>query len=436
MATPLPDALARATFPRPVLHVLETLGRAGRRSWIVGGAVRDLLLGRGRADFDVATPATPEEVAGLFRKVIPTGVEHGTVTVVEGGLPIEVTTFRGEGEYRDGRRPSSVTFLDDVDGDLARRDFTMNAIALDPLARELRDPFGGAADLGRRLVRAVGDPAARFGEDGLRPLRAVRFTAQLGFDLEPATRDAIRPCLEVTAKVAAERVGDEASKLLVAPHVRRGLDLLDATGLADLVLAGLAPALRPHAFGATAEVAAELPLRLAALLHGLAAASGADAARAILERLRVSNATRDDAVALVAEGCRAAGAVDAPERGADARRWLARAGLRLADAALDLRRACARALPAPREAREAEQAEARVASLVRATRAADPPLAASDLAIDGRSVMALLQCPAGPHVGAALRHLLDRVLEDPAENTRPKLEDALRTWWTARASKG
>ena len=199
----LPAALARVEPPAAIVKILRTLRDAGHRSWIVGGAVRDLLLHRPRAanDFDVATPATPAEVTALFRKVVPTGVEHGTVTVVEGGHAVEVTTFRGEGAYADGRRPESVTFHTDLEADLARRDFTMNALAWDPLAPELRDPFGGRADMARRTLRAVGDPAERFGEDGLRAMRAVRFAAQLGYGLHRRTRAAIPGALPVVRKV-------------------------------------------------------------------------------------------------------------------------------------------------------------------------------------------------------------------------------------------
>jgi tRNA nucleotidyltransferase (CCA-adding enzyme) len=200
---PLPDALARASFPEAVLPScagsalrvpLVARGRRGPRSPPASRARRERLRRRD------ARPA--EQVAALFPKVIPTGIEHGTVTVLVGGEPIEVTTFRGEGAYTDGRRPESVTFHEDLEADLARRDFTMNALALDPLAGEFRDPFGGEVDLGRRLVRAVGDPVARFGEDGLRPLRAVRFAAQLGYDLDPATQAAIAGALPVVRKVS------------------------------------------------------------------------------------------------------------------------------------------------------------------------------------------------------------------------------------------
>src|SRR4051812_41685083 len=171
----MPTKLDPARVPQDVLAVLRTLRGAGKQAFLAGGAVRDLLRGAGAQDFDVATNARPEEVQRLFPRTVPTGIQHGTVTVLSGEHKIEVTTFRGEGPYLDGRRPSSVTFLDDLEGDLARRDFTVNAIAWDPLSDDLRDPFDGVRDLRCRRLRAVGDPIARFGEDGLRPLRAVRF---------------------------------------------------------------------------------------------------------------------------------------------------------------------------------------------------------------------------------------------------------------------
>ena len=181
----LPDP---ATVPPDVMAMLRTLRAAGKQAWLAGGAVRELLRGKPADDFDVATDALPEQVVKLFPRVVPTGMQHGTVTVLTGEHKVEVTTFRGEGPYLDGRRPSSVTFLGDIDGDLARRDFTVNAIAWDPIAGVLRDPFSGAEDLRRCRLRAVGAPLARFREDGLRPLRAVRFACTLRLALDPATR--------------------------------------------------------------------------------------------------------------------------------------------------------------------------------------------------------------------------------------------------------
>jgi tRNA nucleotidyltransferase (CCA-adding enzyme) len=430
MRVPAALARARAALPAPVEKVLRTLDGAGHRSWIVGGAVRDLLLRRprGQADFDVATPATPEQVTALFRKVVPTGVDHGTVTVVLGGEAIEVTTFRGEGAYVDGRRPESVTFHTDLEADLARRDFTMNALAWDPLAAEFRDPFGGRADMRRRLVRAVGDPAARFGEDGLRPMRAVRFAAQLGYGLHRGTRAAIPGALEVVRKVSVERISEELARLVVAPHADRALGLMRTTGLLDVVLPALAAApaaALAHAIAVLRRVRADPALRFAALLHPLGAAE----AERILVALRQPRRVSDEVAALVrGHACLAAGRAPLPSSPAEVRRWLARVGLERSGAQLALAEAEGGARADRRRGAEVR----RLAGAVAAAREAPPPLSAQDLALDGRAVMAILGAGPGPHVGEALRHLLDRVLQDPALNDPPALEAELRGWWLAR----
>ena len=253
--------------------VLQRLSRAlgsGAALHVVGGWVRDRCLEDREApaglvpkgavrpsregDLDLATALLPKEVMARARaaglKAVPTGLPHGTVTVILEGRPVEITTFRGEGEYLDGRRPSSVTLGVDLEQDLARRDFTVNALALpleavgDPAWRgRLVDPFGGLDDLERRLIRAVGDPLARFAEDGLRPLRACRFASQLGFDVDAPTLAAIPPRLEVCAKVALERVFTELTKLICSRNrqAARGLRMLESTGLLDLWM----PELRP-----------------------------------------------------------------------------------------------------------------------------------------------------------------------------------------------
>jgi tRNA nucleotidyltransferase (CCA-adding enzyme) len=429
-----PAALARAVFPEPILAVLRRLGEAGHRSFLVGGAVRDLLLHRARtaADFDVATPATPQQVMALFPRVIPTGVAHGTVTVLVADEKVEVTTFRGEGAYLDGRRPESVTFHTDLEDDLGRRDFTMNAMAFDPLAGDFRDPFGGREDMRLRRIRAVGLPEARFGEDGLRPMRAVRFAAQLGYDVEPSTRAAIPEALDVVRKVAVERIAAELEKLVTAPHADRGVALLRATGLLSIALppvAALPPAGLRHAEAVLRLAPPEPALRFAALLHALAP----EQAEALLVSLRYARRLSDEVAALLrAHACLSARtAGELPTAAADVRRWLARVGPARAEAQLALASAEARALPAPRKTRavlETRQFEA----AVRATLAERPPLTAQELAVDGRAVVALLGGRPGPHVGEALRHLLDRVLEDPGLNTPEALADVLRRWWAER----
>ena len=187
-----PEALERlrAEVPPDVLAICRRLREAGHQAHLVGGGVRDMLIGRPPTDFDLATDARPETVVALFGTTfaIPTGLKHGTITVLsETRRPVEVTTFRGEGEYLDGRRPVSVSYVDTLEEDLSRRDFTMNAVAFDPLDGRLSDPFGGQGDIARKLIRAVGDPLVRFREDGLRPLRAVRQAAQLEFEVERPT---------------------------------------------------------------------------------------------------------------------------------------------------------------------------------------------------------------------------------------------------------
>src|SRR5713226_10778189 len=175
----VPPILASADIPLAVLDVLSGLQQGGFEASLVGGCVRDLLLGKTPTDFDVATSALPQDVQRLFSKVIPTGVLHGTVTVLVRGTSIEVTTYRSEGQYLDGRRPASVTFGTSLVEDLSRRDFTINAMAFDPVQRKFQDPFGGSADLASKRIKCVGEPQARFSEDGLRPLRAVRLAAVL-----------------------------------------------------------------------------------------------------------------------------------------------------------------------------------------------------------------------------------------------------------------
>jgi tRNA nucleotidyltransferase (CCA-adding enzyme) len=438
VATPVPAALARASLPRPLLEALRRLRDAGHRSWIVGGAVRDLLLRRHREtnDFDVATPATPDEVTALFPKVVPTGVEHGTVTVIAGGLALEVTTFRGEGRYVDGRRPESVTFHRDLEADLARRDFTINALAWDPLGGEFRDPHGGRRDLARKIVRAVGTAEERFAEDGLRPMRAVRFAAQLGYRLAPATRAAIPGALAVVRKVAIERISDELGRLVVARRAAEGIALLRATGLLGVVLprlAALPAAALAHAARVLSLVPPEPAVRFAALLH---AAGPAEAERTLVE-LRQPRKVSDEVAALLrAHACLFASPPGALPRGpAEVRRLLSRAGPHRAATLVTLARAEAAAQPVGRRAAaraEVKKLEREISQIGRAA----PPLLQQDLALGGLEAMEILSLPPGPEVGEALRHLLDRVLEDPAANTPDALAAELRRWWAGRARGG
>ncbi len=457
---------------RGLLERLRQALEPGSGLVLVGGAVRDRLMGRPEGDWDLATALLPQEVmarakaAGL--RVIPTGLQHGTVTVMLEGHPAEITTYRGDDAYLDGRRPVSVRLGVALVEDLARRDFTVNAMALPVEALEAEDwrarvvdPFGGKADLEARLLRAVGDPLLRFAEDGLRPLRACRFAARLGFAVEPATLAAIPERLEVARKVAVERVFQELEKLLCARQAAEGLRLLEGSGLLDLWL----PELRPlvgmsqnhfhdldvweHTLAVVNGCPAEPTLRWAALLHDLGKAPtrslGPDGmahfygheepsvrlATAVLHRLKASRALVDSVTALV----RHHGQRPSVEwSDAACRRLLARLeGDRVSlDTWAALRRADlgGRANPSP-EVLEAFAVQLeRLRSLVRAR----PPLAVSELALDGRDLMGLLERSGGPWLGELQVHLLAQVLEDPSCNTRETLGRLARAWMKSRSA--
>lgn len=201
--------------PKYVIHILNTLERSGYEARLVGGCVRDTLLHRRPDDWDVATAAAPEAVTELFERTVPTGIRHGTVTVLYGGSACEVTTYRVEGAYSDHRRPDSVRFTSRLEEDLSRRDFTINAMAMDA-SLAITDPFGGREDLSRRLIRCVGDARERFTEDALRMLRAVRFAAQLDFALDSAALEAIAGCAPLCSALSPERVAAELRAVLAS----------------------------------------------------------------------------------------------------------------------------------------------------------------------------------------------------------------------------
>jgi len=211
--------------------IIGRLRQAGHAAFLVGGCVRDLLMGVAPKDFDVATSARPDELLHLFPGADPVGAHFGVVLVHEGSSHVEVATFRSDREYADGRRPIAVHFETDPRQDVLRRDFTINAMLLDPFSREVLDYTGGRADLAARLIRAIGDPEVRFREDHLRLLRAIRFAARTGFEIEAATFEAIRRLASLIRSVSAERVRDEIARILTGGGARRGFELLDASGL-------------------------------------------------------------------------------------------------------------------------------------------------------------------------------------------------------------
>lgn len=226
--------MANITPPKYVRHILVTLRSHGHLAYLVGGCVRDMILGVRPNDWDICTSALPDEVMAIFPHSRPTGIKHGTVTVVTSSRSVEVTTFRSEGRYLDHRRPESVSFVGDLTADLSRRDFTMNAIALPPDGL-IADPFGGVQDIKNRVIRCVGDPDVRFEEDALRMLRALRFSARLGFEIEENTLAAIRRNAHLAGELAAERVRDEIERILLSGDPGMLCDAMDC-GLLDRYL--------------------------------------------------------------------------------------------------------------------------------------------------------------------------------------------------------
>jgi len=430
------DATKRlaAAVPANVRLVCQTLAAAGYQAVAVGGAVRDAILGRTPGDWDVATSAHPEQVMALFKHTVPTGLAHGTITIVTGRgeqSHVEVTTFRGEGAYTDARRPDHVTFGVPLVDDLARRDLRVNAIAYDPAAGTLIDPYEGQKDIAEKRLRAVGptgnvydDAVARFTEDGLRVMRAVRFAATLEFALDPDTERGIGPALPSLAKVSKERIAEELRKILDAPAPSRALAIAERTQILALILPELVAGLDAWATALGIELpaararwlarvdAAAPSARLGALVAELAEPDPAlrrldrrsqRRAEAVLRRLTFSN---DECAAAAVLAGVATAALATAWTDAEIRRLLA-----------DVTRAHAPAAVALWRADRATELAERAAAILERKDA----LAVGELAVTGKDLMVALEMQPGPALGRLLAALLDRVLTNPALNTPDQL---------------
>ena len=394
--------------------LLDTLHAAGYAAYAVGGCVRDSLLGRTAHDWDLCTSALPQQVMELFgaEQCIPTGLQHGTVTIKYGGQLYETTTFRTEGSYTDGRHPDAVQFVPGVREDLARRDFTINAMAYNE-AEGLVDPFGGQKDLQDGLLRAVGEPQQRFTEDALRILRLYRFAARFGFALDAATARAARQLAPHLDCISAERIQEELAKLLAAPQPGAYLE--------PAVLAVVLPELTPAALDAAKPVVdacpageKNLPVRWAALLGAL----GETDTRRVLKRLRCSNACIEETAILVRETagegvCRSFSEEKASAHPGDIhiRQLLGRYGL------CTVERLCALcAALHPQNAPDCALAAQRARQL----EADGVCCRVSQLAVNGRDLMAA-GIPAGPALRRVLEALLDGVIRAEYPNEKPVL---------------
>lgn len=429
-------------IPEYVRDILRRLEGAGHEAWCVGGAVRDTLLGQEPGDWDVTSGAEPEAVLSLFAPhALPTGLKHGTVTVAPGGgQGVEVTTFRRDGDYLDHRHPERVAFTRSLAEDLARRDFTVNAIAVN-LRGELSDPFGGRADLASHVLRAVGDPEKRFQEDALRILRGLRFASRLGFSIEPGTAKAIRRCAPLLERIVPERVLTELTGILCGEHVLEVL--LEYPDVLGVVLPEILPCVGfdqrsvYHCYDVwthTARAAAAarpLPvLRFALLFHDLGKPEtfsldgegrghfyghwrrSVPLAEAIMDRLRFDNRSRQTILTLVERH-------DAPLALSEkaVRRNLARYGEETLRLLLEVKRAdnLAQAEPYRDRQKLIDQWE----DLLELVLQSGDCFSLGQLAVRGGDLTALgLR---GPAVGAALRELLEQVMDDKLPNDRGML---------------
>ena len=434
-------------LPGYVTKCIDALEQAGFSAYAVGGCVRDDCLGLVPHDFDLCTSALPEQTQAVFAgcQLVLAGKKHGTVTVITGGGPVEITTFRTEGAYLDNRHPEWVKFVPSVEEDLARRDFTVNAMAWSP-CRGFADPFGGRADLENRVLRCVGDPEARFREDSLRILRGARFAAKYGLNVEEHTKKAMFSLAGLMDNLARERVFEELCKLLLTASAD---DLLTFAPVLAAAIPELAPMigfdqrsphhaydLFTHTAHVTAATAAELPLRWAGLLHDVGkvpcftldengrghfyghAKVSAQMADEILHRLKAPTALREQTVRLIELHMTKL----EPEK-KSVRRWLSRLGPETMEALLDLQQAD---MGSKGTGRPEEMAQfAALQEIIAEIQAENACLGLKDLAVDGRDLMAIGFMP-GKEIGACLRHLLDQVLDEKLPNEKQALLDAAR----------
>lgn len=392
----------RIQLPYEVEWVIGKIRDAGYEAFAVGGCVRDTLLGRTPEDWDVTTSARPEAVKAIFERTVDTGLQHGTVTVLKNRKGYEVTTYRIDGEYHDGRHPDSVEFTPNLLEDLKRRDFTINAMAYSH-ETGIVDEFGGMEDLKAGIVRCVGRPEDRFTEDALRLLRALRFSAQLGFEIEESTYAAIKTIAPNLAKVSKERVQAELTKLLLSAHPERIL-LLKETGLSAQIVPGFDAVFAPPLFSKLSRLPAEKSLRWA----GFLLCQSTKQAEAVLKGLKMDNETIGN-VSRMIEGAKETLPLEKPA----VRRAMSRYTPYQLEGALKLKELMGS--PDAEEIRRLREEIIRDGDCV----------SLKDLAVKGRDLLEA-GVERGPMVGEILNHLFDLVLLHPEKNDRELLLKEVR----------
>ncbi len=435
-------------LPRKVVLIIKNLQRHGYDAYAVGGCVRDSILNRKPEDWDITTSAKPEQVKRIFRRTVDTGIEHGTVTVLIGKDGFEVTTYRVDGLYEDGRHPKEVTFTSRLEEDLKRRDFTINAMAYNDDER-LVDAFGGMRDLNYHLIRCVGDPKERFSEDALRILRAVRFSAQLAFPIEPETAEAIKSLAPNLEKISAERIQAELVKLLVSDHPERIQDACEL-GITKVVLpewddmVGVKQNTPHHKYDvathtvhALQNVKNDKVLRLTMLFHDMGkpvmkttdengrdhfkghAIASEQIAKTVMKRLKFDNDTIRKVTKLVAYHD-----YRMEPTGANVRRAMHEIGVELFPYYLAVRLADTKA-QSSYERRGKLENIIQIRELYRNALRNKECVTLKDLAVTGTDLINLGIAP-GKKLGTLLNELLDMVIEDPAWNQKGKLCDYVK----------
>lgn len=437
-------------LPEKVNMIIRKLKRHGYDAFAVGGCVRDSILGREPGDWDITTSAKPEQVKALFSHTIDTGIQHGTVTVMMDKEGFEVTTYRIDGEYEDARHPKDVVFTGNLLEDLKRRDFTINAMAYND-EEGLVDVFGGIEDLKRGIIRCVGDGEERFREDALRMMRAVRFAAQLGFQIDDSTRAAILALAPTLKKISAERIQMELVKLVVSPHPEL-IQILYDTGIADVILPEFSVMMQTtqrnphhiytvgeHTIRAMQQIRADKILRLTMLFHDVAKPPcrtedengihhfhghpemGAQMTRDILRRLKFDNETIQRVTALVrAHDDRP------PLGGRSIRRAIYRNGEEQYPALFEVKRADILAQSAFLQQEKLLYVD-QYERIYRQIRAKGQCLSLKDLAVKGSDLIAAGMKP-GKEIGQVLNRMLQEVLENPEKNKKEVLLEMWRRW--------
>lgn len=430
-------------LPADVQNIINVLESNGHEAYAVGGCVRDCILGKVPHDWDITTSALPEQVKALFSHTFDTGIEHGTVTVLMNGVGYEVTTYRVDGKYEDGRHPKEVTFTASLEEDLKRRDFTINAMAYND-SRGLVDLFGGEADLQTGIIKAVGNPTERFTEDALRMLRALRFSAQLGFEIEADTYEAIKKLAPTLERISAERIQVEMVKLVTSDHPEKLRDVYD-TGLSKVFFPELDAMMEcdqvnkhhmytvgEHTIVSMGLAPADKTIRLAMMLHDIAKpvcktedengqnhfkmhpVKGADMAKAFMRRLKFDNDTTDKVVILVKNHD------DRPEiTPRNIRRLIIRVGKENFDSLLAVKRAdCLAQSMYHREEKLAyiDAMEKEFNKII----SDEDCLSIKDLKVSGKDLIQM-GVPQGQKIGEILKTLFDEVVDDPNLNNREYL---------------